>query len=74
MPIENMFCFICSEQCMIIISLRKKCGSFSSALEKSIPNNTTSTFQEVDGETQPIIFCRLHKNFSLYHVNHHILD
>ena len=52
MPIEYMFCFICSEQCMKIISLRKKCSFFSSAFEKIIPNNTSPTFQEVGGVTQ----------------------
>ena len=51
MPIEYIFCFICSEQCIIIISLRKKCGLFSSVLKKIIPNNTTPTFQEVGGVT-----------------------
>ena len=49
MPIEYMFCFICSEQCINIISSRKKCGLFSSVFKKIIPNNTTSTFQEVGG-------------------------
>ena len=51
MPIEDMFCFICSEQCMKIISLRKKCGLFSSVLKKIIPNTTIPTFQEVGGVT-----------------------
>ena len=51
MPIEYMFCFICSEQCLKIISSRKKGGLFSSLLKKSIPTNTTPTFQEVDGVT-----------------------
>ena len=48
-PIECMFCFICSEQCIKIISLCKKCGLFSSVFMKSIPNNSTPTFQEVGG-------------------------
>ena len=74
MPIEFIFCFICSEQRMKIISSRKKCGYFSSAFEKFIPNNTIPTFQEVGGVTQPLIFCRWHKNFSLYRVNHHKMD
>ena len=39
-----------------IISSRKKCDFFSSASKKIIPNNTTPTFQEVDGVTQPLIF------------------
>ena len=34
-----------------IISLRKTCGLFSSVFKKSIPNNTTPTFQEVGGVT-----------------------
>ena len=49
MPFEYMFCFICSEQCKKIISLRKKCGLFSSVFQKIIPKNTTPTFQEVGG-------------------------
>ena len=51
MPIEYMFCFICSDQCIKIISSRKKCGLFSSVFKKIIPNNTTPTFQEVGGVT-----------------------
>ena len=49
MPIEYMFCFICSEQCIKIILSRKKCGLFSSVFKKIIPNNTTPTFTEVGG-------------------------
>ena len=74
MPIEYMFCFICSEYCKKIISLRKKCGFFSSVFKKIIPNNTNPTFQEVGGVTQPLIFCQRRKNFSLYRINHHIID
>ena len=51
MPIEYMFCFICSEQCIKLISLSKKCGLFSSVFKKIIPNNTTLTFQEMGGVT-----------------------
>ena len=51
MPIECMFCFICSEKCIKIISLHKKCGLFSSVFQISIPNNTTPSFQEVGGVT-----------------------
>ena len=51
MPIEYMFCAICSEHCIKIISSRKKCGLFSSVFKKTIPNNTTLTFQEVGGLT-----------------------
>ena len=47
MPIGYMFCFICSEKCIKIILLRKKCGLLSSVFKKIIPNNTTPTFQEV---------------------------
>ena len=47
MPIEYMICFICIEQCIKIISSRKKYGLFCSLLKKIIPNNTTHSFQEV---------------------------
>ena len=50
-PIEYIFCFICSEQFIKIILLCKTCGLFSSVLKKSISNNTTPTFQEVGGVT-----------------------
>ena len=58
MPIEYIFCFICSEQYIQIISSRKMCDLFSSVFKKSIPNNTTPTFQEVGGVTEPLTFCR----------------
>ena len=51
MRIEYMCCFICSDQCIKIISTRKKCGLSSSVFKKIIPNNTTPTFKEVDGVT-----------------------
>ena len=51
MPIEYMFCLICSEQCIKIITSRKKCGLFSSVFKKIIPKNTTHTFTEVGGVT-----------------------
>ena len=51
MSIEYIFCFICSEQCMKIISSHKKCASFSSVFKKNIPSNTTPTFNEVGGVT-----------------------
>ena len=51
MSIEYVFDFMCSEQYIKIISSRKKCGLFSSVFKKIIPNNTTPTFQEVDGVT-----------------------
>ena len=44
MPIEYIFCFICSQGCIIIISSRKNCGLFSSVFKKIIPSNTTPTF------------------------------
>ena len=62
--------FVCSDQCMEIISLCKKCGLSSSAFKKIIPKNTTPTFQKVGGVTQSLIFCRWHKNLSSYRVNH----
>ena len=51
MPIEYIFCFICSEQSIKTISSHKKCGLFSSVFNKIIPNNTIPTFQEVGGVT-----------------------
>ena len=51
MSIEYLFCFICSEQCITIISSHKKCGLFNSVFQKIIPYNTTPTFQEVGGVT-----------------------
>ena len=48
-PIENIFCFICSEQSLQIISSRKICGLFSSVFKKIISNNTAPTFQDVGG-------------------------
>ena len=51
MPIEYMFCVICSEQCIKTISSRKKCDLVSSVVKKIIRNNTTPTFQEVGGVT-----------------------
>ena len=63
-----------SQQYITIISSRKMCGFISSVLKKTIPNNTSPTFQEVGGVTQPRIFCWLHKNFSWYRVNHHKID
>ena len=56
-PFEHMFCFIYSQQYIKIISSRKMCGLISSVVKKIIPNNTTPTFQKVDGVTQPRIFC-----------------
>ena len=51
MSIEYMFCFICSKQCIKIISSRKKCALFMSVFKKIIPNNTTPSFKEVGGVT-----------------------
>ena len=41
MHIEYKYCFICSEQCIKIISSHKKCSLFSSVFKKIIPNNDT---------------------------------
>ena len=46
-----MFCFICSKQCIKIISSREKCGLYSSVFKKIIPSNTAPPFQEVGGVT-----------------------
>ena len=51
MPIVYMFCLICSEQCIKIISSSKKCGLFSSVFKIIIPDITTLTFTEVGGVT-----------------------
>ena len=51
MPIEYVFCFICSEKCINIISSRKKCDLFCSVFKKIIAKNTTPTFQGVGGVT-----------------------
>ena len=51
MPNEYMFCFICSEKCIKIISLCKSCGLFSSVFKKIIPYNATPTFQKMGGVT-----------------------
>ena len=51
MPFEYVFCFICSEQCIKIISSHKKCGQFSSVFKKIISINTIPTFQEAGGVT-----------------------
>ena len=53
MSFEYIFCFICSENIITNISLRKDVGLFSYVFKKIIPNNTTPTFQEVVGVTQP---------------------
>ena len=55
-PIEYMFCFIYSQQCIIIISSRKMCGLIWPVFKKIISNNTIPTFQEVGGVTQPAYF------------------
>ena len=51
MPIEYMFCFICSEQCIKIISSRKNFGLFSSVFKIFFLNNATPTFLKVGGLT-----------------------
>ena len=42
--------------------------------KKNIPKYTTPTFLEMGGVTQPLPFCRWHKNFSWYRVYHHKID
>ena len=37
MPIEYMFCFICSKQCIKNHLVAQKCGLLSSVIKKSIP-------------------------------------
>ena len=37
-------------------------------------NNTTLTFQEVGWVTEPLTFCRWHKKFSWYRINHYKID
>ena len=69
-----MFCFIYSQQCIKVISSGNMCGFISFVFKKIIPNNTTPTFQEVGGVTQPRIFCQWHKNFLWYRVKHHKID
>ena len=49
MPIEHMFCFICKEQCIKIISSSKKFDLFNSVFKRMIPNNTTPTFKKWGG-------------------------
>ena len=51
MPIEYVFCFICSKKCIKINSSCKKCGLFSSVFKKIDAYNTIPTFQEVGGVT-----------------------
>ena len=74
MPIEYMFCFICSSLCIKTISSCKKCGVFSSVFKKTIPNNTTPTSQEMGGVIKPLTFCRWHKKISWYRISHHKSD
>ena len=51
MPFEDIFCFICCEQCIKISSSSRKCGLFSSVFKKTIPNNTNPSYQKVGGVT-----------------------
>ena len=46
-----MFCYICSEQCIKIISSGKTCALFSSVFKKIIIDNTTPNFIGVGGVT-----------------------
>ena len=54
-PIGYIICSIYSQQCITIILSHKMCGLISSVFKKFIPNNTSPTFQEVGGVTQPSI-------------------
>ena len=54
--IEQMFCFIFSQQCIKIISSCKMCGFISYVFKKIIPYNTTPTFQEVGWVINPAHF------------------
>ena len=56
MPIEYMFCFFCSEQCIKIISSGKTCGLFSSIFKTIIPNNTTLLSEKKVGQLNPSHF------------------
>ena len=56
-PIGYMISFIHRQQCIAIISSHKMCGFISYVFKKIISKNTTATFQEVGGVTQPRIFC-----------------
>ena len=51
MPIEYMFCFICSEQCIKSFSRAKSVTCLVLYSRKITPNNTTPPFQEVGGIT-----------------------
>ena len=48
---RSTYCFICKEQYIKNILLRKKCGLLSSVFKKIITTNTTPTSQEVGGVT-----------------------
>ena len=52
MPIEYMYCFICSEQCMKNITSCQYVELFSSVFNKIIPDATTHFFQKVGGVTR----------------------
>ena len=56
MPIEYMFCFICSKQCMKIILSHKKCSLLSSVFKKIILFNTTLLFKKWVGLLYPSHF------------------
>ena len=56
MPIEYMYCFICSKQCIKIISSHKKCSLLSSVFKKIIPFNTTLLLKKWVGLLYPSHF------------------
>ena len=47
---------------------------FLTVFNKIIPDANIPTFQEIGGETQPLIFCRRHTIFSWYRFRHHKSD
>ena len=72
MHIEYIFCFICSKQCINIISSRKSVACLVQYSKKIFL--ITPTFKEVGGVTQILIVCGRHKNLSWYRINHHKID
>ena len=56
MPIEYVFCFNYSGQCIKIISSRKKCGLCCSVFKKVIPITLPILFKKWVGVTKPSHF------------------
>ena len=74
MHTEYMFSFICSEQCINIISLRKKCGLFGSVFKKIIPKITLPLLFKKWMGKYSLTFCRWHIYFSWVRVNRHRIE